>query len=231
MYIMGQVLILTSVNYGDVSVAAPVASVKVVVVTVLAAFFSRSVPTTGIWIAALLAMVGVILINAISPQGNRKQILWTAALAFGGASTFALFDICVQQWAPQWGDTSWERLSRFVPISYLFVGVFSLALVPFCQWAPRKLRSMAWGSLLLGSLLVAVQAICLVIVVSVFQDAARVNVVYSLRGLWAVVFAWFLAETFRGQERHYAAGIMFSRLCGAMLLVLAVVIAVFWGDS
>ncbi len=79
---------------------------------------------------------------------------------------------------------------------------------------------------MIGSTLVAVQAMFLVYANAQYGDAARINVVYSLRGLWGVLFAWLLASWFGGSEKNTATTIMLARLGGALLLVAAVAFTV-----
>ncbi len=114
-----------------------------------------------------------------------------------------------------------------VPVAYWMVGVLSLGLLPWID-SPKKLlvNKMAWKSLVIGSTLVAVQAMFLVYAIAQYGDAARINVVYSLRGLWGVLFAWLLASWFGGSEKNTATTIMLARLGGALLLVAAVAFTV-----
>ena len=220
-YIAGQCAILAAVSLGDVSVATPIASAKVIIVSFLLVLFGSELPTLTTWLAAILATGGVVLINYVVPSNDRKKVFTTVVLALGGAFLFACFDICIQTWSPSWGT------GRFVPISYWFVGLFSLTLVPWVDSPKRLLQGdLALKSLLVGSILVAVQAMFLVYAISQYGDAARVNVVYSLRGLWGVLFAWMLAGWFGGGEKNTASKIMLARMGGALLLVLAVVLTV-----
>ena len=220
LYMAGQIFIFSAVSVGDVSVAAPVASLKVVIVAILLTVLASSTPSTAVWIAAMLATLGVFLINFFVPEDRRANVAVTAALALAAGCTFALFDVCVQMFTPRWG-TGW-----LVPVSYWFVGAFSLALIPFVESPKTLLRDKRWKSLLLGSLLIAIQASFLVYSVSTFGNAASINVVYSLRGLWGVVFAWMLASYFGGSESKIPRNTMLFRLAGASLLVTAVIIAI-----
>ena len=220
-YIAGQCAILAAVSLGDVSVATPIASAKVIIVSFLLVVFGSELPTSTTWAAAFLATAGVVLINYVVPSKDRKKVFTTVVLALVGAFLFACFDISIQTWAPGWGT------GRFVPVSYWFVGFFSLVLLPWVDSPKRLLRDgRAWKSLLIGSVLVAVQAMFLVYAISQHGDAARINVIYSLRGLWGVLFAWMLSGWFGGGERSTASKIMLARMGGALLLVLAVVLTV-----
>ena len=71
--------------------------------------------------------------------------------------------------------------------------------------------------LLVGALLISLQAICIVSTLAIFGDAARVNVVYSLRGLWGVLLAWAVAKKWGGAEAEQTRGTMMSRLAAVIL--------------
>jgi len=60
---------------------------------------------------------------------------------------------------------------------------------------------------------------------SAYGDATRINIVYALRGLWAVVIAWVLARAFGGGEAHHSVRVMLMRLFGAALLTASVIVA------
>lgn len=220
LYLAGQSFILVAVNVGDVSVAAPVASLKVLVVALLLTVLAGSTPAPAIWVAACLATTGVFLINFFVPTHGRANVMMTALLAFLAACTFALFDVCVQMFSPKWGT------GALAPISYGFVALFSLILIPWIDRPGPLFREMRWKSLLIGCGLVAIQASFLVYSVSTFGNAASINVVYSLRGLWGVVFAWTLASYFGGNELKTPTRTMLIRLAGASLLVTAVIVTI-----
>ena len=220
-YIGGQCGILAAVSLGDVSVATPVASSKVIIVSLFLMLLGVEAPSLTTWLSAILATAGVLLINFVVPSADYRRVFMTVILALAGASCFALFDISVQTWSPQWGT------GRIVPVSYWMVGLLSLGLLPWVD-RPRALlqKRLAWKSLSFGSLLVAIQAMFLVYAISWYGDAARINVVYSLRGLWGVLLAWLLADWFGGSEKNTPLSIMLARLAGAILLVAAVLLTV-----
>ena len=59
-----------------------------------------------------------------------------------------------------------------------------------------------------------------------FGDAARVNVVYALRGLWGVALAWAVAHRWGGGEAALPHEVMLTRMAGALLLTAAVVLVI-----
>ena len=79
--------------------------------------------------------------------------------------------------------------------------------------------------MVIGTLLMAVQAMSMSYSLSAFGDATRINIVYALRGLWAVILAWALARLFSGHEAQHSGRVMLMRLFGAGLLTASVVVA------
>ncbi len=223
LYILGQICILSALDWGDVSVVTPVASVKVLLVAGILALFSVEPPSKAVWLAAFLATTGVVLINLAMPKAGRREISVAVFLTVAAATSFAFFDVALQSWSRHWG------IGRLAPMVYWTVGLFSLLLLPWVD-KPRALRQMPWKSVLVGSFLMAAQATCLVYALSVYQDAARINVVYAMRGLWGVILAWAAAKVlvgwFGGNEAEMTTGVMILRLIGASLLVTAVVITI-----
>lgn len=219
LYVCGQILMLYSVSVGDVSVALPVASLKVVFVAALLAVFTNRPPSAAVWWAASLATAGVALINYTAPKSDRRVVWRTVLLSLGGAFTFGVFDVVVQAWAPAWGA------GRILPFTYWFVGLYSLFLIPLCD-SIEKVSRLAPRSTIASGMFVAVQAMCMVFSLATFSDAARINVVYSLRGLWGVLLAWGLSGHFGSNERSLSSRVLLNRVVGAMLLVVAVVIAI-----
>ena len=220
MYVGGQILILSAVHVGDVSVATPIASSKVLVVAALASIFTATKPSPTIWFAAVLATVGVALINFVVPKSDQAVVFRTVVLAFLGGSCFAVFDICMTSFAPYWGT------GCIIPISFWFVGLYTLFLYPLTDRNVSKIKNKNWKSLLFGSALVACQGGCLAFALATYNDATGINVVYSLRGMWGVLFAWLFASYFGGNEALIPGRIMASRFAGALLLVAAVAITI-----
>lgn len=221
LYLVGLSFTFLAIEMGDVSIAAPVFGIKVVLVAFLLTVVD-AVPLDGsIWFAACLATVGIGLIQWTG-QGERHHVWMTVLYACISSGAFAAFDVLVQRWAPQWGA------GRLLPVIYWTIGASSLLLLPWVQWS--EMRRVEIQKLVLPSaLLVSLQAICIVAAVGVFGDAARVNVIYALRGLWGVVLAWWAARIWGGREAHLNWSTLFTRFLGAAVLTVAVVVAILAG--
>ena len=222
LFVFGLVFTFLAIERGDVSLATPIFGVKVVLVAILLTLTGEQDLPFQVWYAAALATMGIGLIQWTG-TGHPHHILLTVCLALAAASCYATFDVLVQRWAPIWGA------GRFLPVVYWMVGLGSLAMIPWVDFAPFKQPGVR-GLLCSGSLLIGLQAICIVVAVGVFGDAARVNVVYALRGLWGVGLAWLAARIWGGPEIEHSRKTMLLRTAGAALLTFAVVLAITAGE-
>jgi hypothetical protein len=201
-----------------VSIATPIFGVKVVFVAVLLTLFGLQTLPVSVWYAAVLATMGIALIQWTG-RGHPRRVAFTVMLALSAALSYATFDVLVQRWAPIWGA------GRFLPLVYWMVAVASLGMIPWVRWNDLR-DSTVMRPLLFGSMLIAMQAICIVAAVAIFGDAARVNVVYALRGLWGVLLAWAAAKIWGGNESEHSRSVMLTRAAGAVILTLAVILVI-----
>jgi drug/metabolite transporter (DMT)-like permease len=219
LYILGQVFTFVALSRGDVSVATPVFSVKVLLVAVLVTVVAHEQLPAGVWAAAALATVGIALVQRSSSASQHSRVAFTVAFALLAATTFSFFDVLVQRWAPAWGA------GQFLPIAFAIAAVLSLGFLPWID-KPSLIARKAILPLLVGTLCIALQAICIVFALAHFGDEARVNVVYALRGLWGVVLAFAFARVLNSGEAGLSTRVTISRLIGAGLLTAAVVMAI-----
>jgi hypothetical protein len=88
------------------------------------------------------------------------------------------------------------------------------------------MRGPVWRPLLLGSVLIGVQALLLTRTLGLYPDTTRINVVYNSRGLWSVAAVWLVGHWWGNTERHAGRAVLLWRLAGAALLLGAIVVAV-----
>jgi hypothetical protein len=136
-------------------------------------------------------------------------------LALAAASCYALFDVLVMTWSPDWGA------GRFLPLTMVFSGLLSLGFIPLARSEPRLSRQ-ARRALAGGATFIALQALLLVSTMALFGDATAVNVIYSTRGLWSVLVVWWLGHWFDNSERASGVAAFRARLLGAGCLCAAV---------
>ena len=222
LFFLGQFFTYTAFRYGDVSVATPIFGVKILFVAVLSSFLTGQSISTTVWIAAFVATAGVVLVQSgagSSGRIDRMSVLITVLMSLLAAFFLSLFDVCLQQWGARFGAL------KFLPVMFVFASFFSCAVLPWTD-GPAKLRSLrALRPMTFATILMAMQAMGMTIALSQFGDATRVNIVYALRGLWAVLFSWALARSFEGGEQHVHRTVMIRRAAGAILLTGAVVLS------
>lgn len=221
LFLAGQLFTFLAVDRGDVSIAAPVLGIKVLIVPAAAPLFVHEELPARVWIAAAVAVVGIAFVQARDESIHRSRILASVGFALLAACSMTLFDLLIQRWASAWGA------GYFLPIAFTFAALFSLT---FFRWAdsPRSLREKgAVRPLVMGAILMAVQAIGMTVTLGLFGDATRVNIVYSLRGLWGVLLTWMLVRSSVESDATVAQHrTMALRLVGAVLIGVSVVISV-----
>lgn len=218
LFLAGQVLSFLAIERGDVSVATPVMGVKVIMVAVFVVLLLHETVPLTLWFAAASASAGIAFLNRRGPGTRHSHVGLTIILAMLAAASYALFDVLVQKWSPTWGT------GRFLPVMMGFVAVYTFGLIPFFHAPLKAIPRKAWRPLLLGGLFIAIQGIILITTLSEFGDATAVNVVYSSRGLWSVVAVWCVGHWFANREREEGGAVLVSRLAGAVLMMLAIVL-------
>jgi drug/metabolite transporter (DMT)-like permease len=226
-FLLGQLFTYLAFQHGDVSVATPIFGVKVIIVAVMVSVLAGDQIPRNVWIGAVLAAAGVVLVQAgvragsgnVSQAATTRRAILTVVLALAAATSLSLFDVGLQSWGRHWGA------SQFLPVMFAATGILSCTLLPWADGPTRLLKLGAGRPMLVGTLLMALQAVSMSWSLSVFGDATRINIVYALRGLWAVLLAWLLSKMFGSQEAHLSTRVMMIRLAGAFLLTASVIIA------
>ena len=219
LFLAGQLFTILAIARGDVSIAAPVLGIKVLIVPAASSLLSAEEPSSRVWFAAAVAVLGIGFVQARDATIRRDRILAAVAFAALAACSMTLFDVLIARWAGVWGA------GYFLPLAFGCGGLCALCFVPLAD-RPTKLRSLGVIPLLvIGGVCMSVQAIGMTFTLGTFGDATRVNIVYSLRGLWGVLFTWLVA---RHTQAHDAPGhrTMSMRLAGAVLIGISVVISV-----
>ena len=212
-FFAGQVFTFLALNRGDVSVATPILGTKVIWVAAFSILLAARSPSPHIWLAVFLTAAGAAILG-IQPGAHPRRVALSIALALATACSFAITDVMVLAYAPQWGFGS------FIPVMFLTVGLLFLGFLPF-------LKGRAWSPFWLsgGSLLLALQALGMAYAIATFGHVTTINIVYNSRGLWSILLVWAFGHWFGNTERNRGAPIMLLRLGGASLLVTAIFMA------
>ncbi|MFC7337703.1 EamA/RhaT family transporter [Haloferula chungangensis] len=215
LFIVAQLMTFLALKTGDVSVATPVMGSKVVLVAVFTTLLGAGTVPLALWAAALLSTLGIASLNG-KGETRHANVLRTVWLSLAAVSAYALFDVLVMSWAPNWGT------GRFLPLVMLASGLLSFGFLPLAR---KGKASRAWRDqrpLFFGAVFMSLQALILVSSMAIYGDATAINVIYSTRGLWSVLAVWWLGHLFGNTERSQGGGVFRSRLFGAACLCASV---------
>lgn len=217
---VGQISQFLALEKGDVSVAVPVFGLKVILVAFFTPILIGDVISVKLWIAAFLSVIGITFLNQKDAGKPHKHLLITFVAGGIGAMSFAVFDVLVQKWGPDWG------VGRLLPCIFWINALLSFGLV-FRFSAPLSaIRPQAWPWLVGGSVLLGGQSIIFVSTLAVFGKATSANIVYASRGLLSVLLVWVIGHWFMNTEQHLGPRVLRWRLAGALLMMSAIVLVV-----
>lgn len=204
---LGRILAILALEVGDLSVVAPLLGMKTILVALLSMVFFPFDLTLPILAAAAMATLGVVLLSR-SPPAQRAGTRRAAWLALGAGLLFAATDILVQ------GSAQVLGLGYFTPLLFATMALCS-PLLGRTPAPPEEARR----PLLAGAGIMGFQTPLVVLVIGLTGEAVLVNVIYSTRALWSVLFdrVWGAAHV-----RDYFV----ARLLGALLVTAAVSVAI-----
>ena len=220
LFLAGLAFTFLGVKIGDVSIVTPIQGVKVLLVPALALLVVDDTAGTRIWLAAAIAMGGIWFVQSTDDTLDRSKVRVSIGCALLAAVSLTFFDLLIQKWAPAWGGAGY-----FLPIAFASTAVLSLGFLPIAQHEGKNIRSQLCWPLIVGSLLMAVQAFGMTYTIASFGDATRVNIVYSLRGLWGVLLTWTLSQQLGLTSTRPNSTLMLKRLAGAILIGVSIVLA------
>ena len=218
LFFAGNWLTFIALRRSDMSIVVPAMGTKPVFVALGAVlFFDKSI-SRGMWIAAVLTALGIYILKRsdILPGKGKASGLPPVIL---GSACFGFCDAGVEAWAPGYGDM------HFLGLMFLMVAVLSTLLLRLSAHSLRQADRIGMRALIIGSAILALQGILVAVSIVRYENATGVNIVYGSRGLWSVVLVWWLGHRFRFREQHGDRSVLFSRLLGAGIMIVSVVLA------
>jgi len=222
LFFVGQIGTFRSLQSGDVSIATPALAAKVVFVALLSLPIPGSRPDPDLWLAVVLTMAGMILLQR-GPVRRASRPLATLAWALLAGLSFAAADIVVQTGAPAAGFT------LFMPVMFGTVAALALPLLwPHVLRSPRPVRDRsAWRWMATGVVLLGLQAMGMGTAIGLFGDATGANVVYGSRGLWSLLFLALIARQLGIEDSVFDRRTLVLRALGAVCILAAVMLVLF----
>jgi drug/metabolite transporter (DMT)-like permease len=218
-FIAGQAFSLIALKCGDVSVATPLLGTKVLMV----AFFTivlLGIPVPLLWwIASILAVVALLLLRG-QDENSKKSFVPTVVFSLLCALGFALSDIYIQKWAPVYGP------DRLIFIVFIMIALMSFCFIPFFHKTKLLFNAPVSLWLALSIVCIALQSVLVAIALSRFGNATAVNIAFSSRGMWSVLFIWLFGGLIGNKEHLLGKKIFWQRLAGSALILLAIALVV-----
>jgi drug/metabolite transporter (DMT)-like permease len=221
LFFVGQIFTFLALTRGDLSVVTPVLGTKVILVAGLTVLIWRQPIPTLWWWAAGLSVVATVLIGGGSAV-KTSELSFRRSLLYGFCASmmYAMTDVLAQRWAGAWG------FGHFAPVMFLTVAVFSFLFIPFFSGSLREIPASTWRWLIGGSTMLSAQAMGIAFAIMTYGEATLVNILYTSRGIWTIAVVWMLGHWFGNTEHTHGRKVMFRRLIGSALILIAVILAV-----
>ncbi|MEK9773262.1 MAG: DMT family transporter [Opitutae bacterium] len=218
-FLLAQALLFRALRAGDASMVSPLMGVKSILVAfflVLLGFSDKAIPSST-WLAAGLTAVAVALIGWPARNKGRTSTKGII-LAIASAASFSLLDSMVPHFSHQTD-----------PVRMLFcifgsLGLLTLMLMPWCEQSLFRRSepgdSWAWRS----GILIALQAVLMSTAIACYRVPTEVNVVYSSRGFWTILFVAWLGKRLCLSEGSLTPWVKGRRLAGSILLGICILL-------
>ncbi|MFK7911709.1 MAG: EamA family transporter [Akkermansiaceae bacterium] len=215
LFFLGQILTVTAIRVGDVSVQSPLMGSKVIFVALISLATGAELVGSRVWMGAALTVVAIFLLGYSSWKSSRRT--WIAVgLALASSVAFAASDVLTIAKASGSGVENYLAIVMGVQL------LLSVILIPFFSEKVSVVPRNAWPWIAAASGLMALQAITLNVALGHYKHATSFNVIYSSRGLWSVLLIWCFGHLVANRELLGDRKVLVRRLTGATLLLVAV---------
>lgn len=216
LFFAAQIFTFSAIRVGDVSLQTPIMGTKAVFAVIIAAICGTELVGLPMFAAAFVAMLGV---GFLGFSGNGvDRVAVSIVLALLSSLFFAGTDTMVGFYAGSFG------VPAFLFITFLTNALLSFGLIPFFKEPLRATPKNAWPWILTACFLMGIQALLLNYTLGRYQHVAEINVLYSTRGLWSVIFGAVAVRIFHEAGQTSQRRIYILRFVGAFLMCLAIAI-------
>jgi drug/metabolite transporter (DMT)-like permease len=218
-FLLAQALLFRALRAGDASMVSPLMGVKSILVAFFLVLlgFSHEPIASSTWVAAGLTAVAVALIGWPARNSGRTSAKGII-LAIASAASFSLLDSMVPHFSHQTD-----------PVRMLFcifgsLGLLTLVLLPWREESIFRRSASgdtwAWRS----GILIALQAVLMSTAIACYRVPTEVNIVYSSRGLWTILFVAWLGNRLCLIEGSLTPWVKGRRLAGSILLGICILL-------
>jgi len=213
-FFAGQVFTFAAIRVGDVSLQTPIMGTKAVFAVVIVAVCGIELVSISMFVAALIAMLAVALLG-LSGDGA-ERVGASISLAVLSSLFFAGSDVMVGAFADSFG------VPAFLFFTFITNTLLSFCLIPFFREPLRAIPRAAWPWMCISSLLMGAQALLLNYTLGSYQHVAEINILYSTRGLWSVIFGVIAIRIFQRSAENSQSRVYMMRFTGALMMCVAI---------
>ncbi len=218
--VTGDLLTVAALRRGDVSLVGPLMGTKVIFVALGMVAWGGAMLGPRLWIAAIMTAVAVFVLGAPDMRGKASHSTVAILLVLTGSMCFASADVWMQGWAPGFGRQAFISLTM---IGVPMWGAARLFVEPMPMFTLSRLQ---WKWLAFGCAAQVCQRLLMSVALSFYHNATVTNIVYSSRGLWALLLVGLAGAAFGNRERRDTPrGAWMARIVGTVLLTSAIVLA------
>ncbi|MBE6414829.1 MAG: hypothetical protein E7035_09830 [Verrucomicrobiaceae bacterium] len=215
---IGNIATFTCAERGEVSLMTPLMGIKTLMVVIFAqAILDVDLPH-AITISGIICCIAVFIMGYSNNTFRTKKLGITTALALTACVSYALCDVFIQKYAPNFTKNAMLSLTSVA---------MPLSIIPLLPRFFREVSACDKKTLFLGSssaVLMIVEMYLMFISISGELGASLCNILYNTRGLISVLLIYFLGKYFvKLKELSNASAI--QRCIGAILILIAVAIA------
>ena len=218
-YLSGQFALFQALRTADASKIVPMLGLKILFLALFGmAFQGQTLSVTG-WLAVLLAVGGVFMVNHSDGRLPRKALLIVMCAVVG----YSFSDLSIVRMTSRLGTDGWRGIAFTAAMAYLMCGLGMSLLLPIY---PAVRRRRVWRAALPYSLCWYMAMLLL------FACFARIgavfgNIVQSSRGLISIGLGVAVARAGLTElERRLTPGMLLRRMAGAAAITAAIILFV-----
>ena len=200
-YAVGQFFVILAIRKSDASVISPMLTLKIPTLTVITVIMGQGVPSSH----QLLAIALILLMAyALSRQSGRLD-LWPALLVIISSVGYALSDIEMTHFSKRFlGASIPFQVALTVSLNYIFCGLISAPALFLTRAPLRIVYDAKWIGL------TWVIAVYLLVIGFSSTGVLKANVAQSMRGVFGILIAMFLARNITGNKKEWLFKIIIS---------------------
>ena len=215
--LLGQILYLSALRYGDASFVVPMLGCKMFAVAGLSVIFLNETYHPLVYLAAVGAFASLFLLNDGKLHGSPRALVYILLTCV----VFAMADIAVVHLLNQ--GMGGIELAAFV---FIVPTVLLMPLSPFIFKKDWKVSKSLGKTLTIYAVAQLVGIVFLMLAFKQAQQATVINIIQSSRGLMAVGVVYIMARVGFSQIEQLSRKQLTNRVLGGVLMFASLTLAI-----